>query len=139
MSEYLDAPARDADVAEWRRYAGELRQRLGEAARQPGRDELARASALIDRLRLNCDSLRASRDRLLHEKKRDARNLNTVEALLLRGDVPGAADLLARRRAFIEAAQAEKQDQFAHRFANDDRLGIHLADRRSVRRQDAVE
>lgn len=83
-SDVVDAPAWDAPVVEWRRYAGVLRQQIGAARRE--RDEA------LEKLRMTVNS-----------KRRDRRLLNQVEKDLADGDIPAAVDRLAWRRSLINA------------------------------------
>ncbi|MFS0912808.1 hypothetical protein AB3M89_13555 [Microbacterium sp. 179-I 3D2 NHS] len=74
-------------MADWRRYAGALRQKVGAGRREVVEleGELARVSALRDR---------------------DRKLLTAVERDLQAGDIPAAVDKLAWRRSRINAAGA---------------------------------
>lgn len=89
----MEQPSWDADVAAWRKYAGELRQKLGEA-KKASSDAFERG----ERWKQNFQHL-------LYAKNRDGHQLDKLERLLDEGDVPAAVDLLAERRRYIQAAK----------------------------------
>jgi predicted nuclease with TOPRIM domain len=107
----------------WRQYAAALRQRLQEAngrAREEAEERYARvqrhARALESRSRERREEyerLEADYARLREAKRRDGARLDRLEFLLREGDVPAAVDLLAERRARIDA-QAAYWDQEGH-------------------------
>ncbi len=101
MTEFLDAPKCDAEPAEWRRYTGELRKRLGDAKQK--------ARTLQGEL----DRVNNHRAFIAREKIRDARLLNKIEDLLFEGDVPEVVNLLSKRRLAIELAKAERAEREA--------------------------
>ncbi|MDR6868155.1 hypothetical protein J2Y69_002766 [Microbacterium resistens] len=85
--ELVEQPKWSDDVSDWRRYAGELRSKIGD----------------LNRLL----SVEREQQRILRNSKgRDAKLLTKVERFLADGDVPAAVDLLARRRQGIDAAKA---------------------------------
>lgn len=124
----MEQPSWDSPQIEWRRYAGELRQRLGEANRRAdgakvfelrAREAEARAAGAQERAARALDRFAGAWERserwrgialrVLAAKRRDAYMLNDLEELLREGDVPAAVDLLAERRAGIEAARARRE------------------------------
>jgi hypothetical protein len=91
----MDQPTRDDDVAAWRKYAGDLRQRLGQAYADARAAEQRAAEAEAE---LALSQRRGKRTRVY---------LNRVHRLLTEGDVPGAIDVLALRRKAIQRAAAQ--------------------------------
>lgn len=119
----MEQPSWDDDVLAWRRYAEELRQRLGavkrsaEAATAAELDEalagLARAhdhkllvEAKSSARNAELRSLRGEHRRLLAAHRHLGRRMDTLARILLDdGDVATATDVLAKRRARIAAAR----------------------------------
>ncbi len=83
-SETIEQPSYADGVGAWAKYAGRLRQAVGELRRE--RDELG------EKLRMTTNA-----------KRRDARLLSAVEKDLAAGDIPAAVDRLAWRRSAINA------------------------------------
>ena len=91
----MEQPRWDDDVLAWRRYAGELRQRLGAMKRS--------AAAVTADLRM----LHGEHRRLLTAHRHLGRRMDTLARILLDdGDVAAAANVLATRRARIAAARS---------------------------------
>lgn len=126
----MKTPSKDADVHEWRQYAGWLRGRLGDVNRhaavlaeeiaRPLREEmraqkrasdamLARISAREMHARERAQRLARHRNAMQKERVRDRDLLDRVEALLFEGDAPAAIDELMVRRAAIDAARARRE------------------------------
>lgn len=106
----MEQPTGGDGEGAWRRYAGWLRQRLGDANQRAAADAAAQAEKVrrhILRAEGRSRAWRERHERLLEAKRRDGRMLNQLEELLLEGDVPAAVDVLAERRAKIEAYRTE--------------------------------
>ncbi|GAA3654521.1 hypothetical protein [Microbacterium marinilacus] len=96
----MQTPNATDDVREWRRYAGNLRQTL----------KHANARALTaDRERARGDRLEVKVASLVERLRRNARLLDHLEGDLDAGDIPTAADRLARRRTAIDRAERSKR------------------------------
>lgn len=95
----MEQPTRDDDARAWRRYAGELRQRLGVAKAQAA-SEAKRAEGEHERAKVWRAWFKTARA----AQRRAERLLDRVTELLERGDVPAAVDLLAERHAPRRAA-----------------------------------
>ncbi|GAA3211193.1 hypothetical protein GCM10017690_22290 [Microbacterium terregens] len=94
----MEQPSWDDDAVAWRRFAGGLRERMGEANRRAA-DAEARALDAEERAAL----AEAEADRLTRRSKRSRWQLTRLEKLLAEGDVAAAVDLLAYRRAGIRS------------------------------------
>jgi hypothetical protein len=108
----MQTPSWDDDVREWRRCAGWLRQRLGEANQRAAAEAAAQGERVrrhIVRAEGRSRAWKERHQRLLDAKQRDGRMLDRLEELLLEGDVPAAIDALAERRAGIEAYRAQRE------------------------------
>lgn len=92
----MEQPRGSDDVRAWRRYAGELRQRLG-AVKATATAETARADGERERAEVWRGWFKSARA----VGRRAERQLSHVEALLLEGEIDAAIRLLAERRARI--------------------------------------
>jgi hypothetical protein len=97
-SEQIEQPAWDAPQVDWRRFGGQIRQRVGSL-----RKELLEIREAHVGLREKHTELERRHERLRQSKRRDARMLTALERDLQAGDIPAAVDRLAGRRALIEA------------------------------------
>ncbi|MHC3000352.1 hypothetical protein [Microbacterium sp. HJ5] len=107
----MEQPKWDDDAAAWRRFAGGLRERMGEAYRHASEGDAraanaeARASAAEARAaeaETRASAAEAQHRRTLRNARVSRRQLNQIEMLLAEGDVPAAIRLLADRRAWME-------------------------------------
>lgn len=92
----MEPPKGSDDVQAWRRYAGDLRQRLG-AAKAHAAAETARAGGEHERAEVWRGWFKSARA----AGRRADRQLGHIEALLQEGEVDAALRLLAERRERI--------------------------------------
>jgi hypothetical protein len=95
---------RDDDVVAWRRFAGDLRQRLG-LARTAAAEAEARAADAEMRA-AEAEALLAAAEARISRGVRAGRHtracLNRVERLLQQGDSPAAVAAIARHRSWAD-------------------------------------
>ncbi len=109
----MDQPRWDDDAVAWRRYAGRIRERLGEAYRRASdADQRAssaerRAAAAEEHAAEAAERMESALALSREVTRRAARaraQLNELERLLNDGDVRAAAALLSNRRGWIDRA-----------------------------------
>lgn len=117
-----DAPTGDDinDVAAWRRYAGKLRQDVGEAKRLASsaaelRAKVRETKAALKEARENNKRLERRLLGLQTSKQRDRNMLDIVERMLYEGDIPAAVHTLALRRESIEQAREDRRERGEYR------------------------
>jgi len=117
----METPSRGDGEAAWRLYAAQLRAALQHANRRASavtvvevrareaEARLASAMTRLDRAKKRHKRWSRSFALLVRARNRDAELLTQVEKLLNGGDIPAAIDLLAERRAAINAARARRE------------------------------
>lgn len=102
----MDQPRWDDDKLAWRRYAGGLRERMGDAYRR-AQDAEARATSAEARAvaaEERAAEAAAVSAEVTRRSKRARSQLNQLERLLRDGDIPAAVELLAERRRWVDRA-----------------------------------